>query len=240
MTLILTELSDLGVAMAADTAATNVILEKRSLHFQASDNHVTKLYPIRKLSAGISFYGFGKVGQQRTDHWLTEFIQWNESQHLSLGSFGLALCKELNCVFRPELNPELQVFPSGFHLAGFEESDNGGPAAYEIGSQTKMWGCLRKYPHSDCEPLSSRPLFTGGDPDLCKKAKELRNSSPMIRNIEGESKGTVQSSDDLRTRCEYLRSLFITVFQSNQDQRIPGPVTTLSISSKGIEDYETR
>jgi hypothetical protein len=134
----------------------------------------------------------------------------------------LALCNELNNLLPPERTREIQCFSAGFDLAGFEENQNGkGSVAYRVSNGRKLWGCMKRYPISDSKPLSEKPLLTGGDPTLCNKAIEIHECSRMTKD------------DDLKTQCEYMRSLITTVLQSNS------PVTVPSISDTRIEDYET-
>jgi hypothetical protein len=225
--------------MAADTSAKNVVPEKGGgFRLHAADNHVTKLYPICKLSAGIAFYGIGLIGDKRTDQWTAEFIRRNESNYGSLDSFGRALSDELNNIFSPAQAPELLVFHTGFHLAGYEELANGsGPALYHIDHGTKRWGYTKRYPMWDSKPLSSRPLFTGGDSDLCKKVRELRDGNVGPKSLTEPC----LDNDYLRIRCDYLRFLISHTYRmTNQDQWIDAPVTTLSISVDGIQKYEER
>lgn len=114
MTLIITELSSFGIAMAADSAitTTNSISGLASLHPRAAN----KLQMIRYLNAGISCWGIGSLNGIGTDAWLSQFI--NQNSHLkTLADFAVALANELNKLNIPR---SIGLNNLGFHLAGFE------------------------------------------------------------------------------------------------------------------------
>jgi hypothetical protein len=114
MTLILTELSSVGIAMAADSAIS---------YFEPNGNiqHVDhkgwkKLLWVSRIGAGVSYWGFvGKVTSQRFDEWLDYRIRSHNYHDLrSLADF---LAEELNTKCRNQpLEPNVCV---GIHVAGF-------------------------------------------------------------------------------------------------------------------------
>jgi len=85
MTLVLTELSLLGIAMAADSAVTTPSLTpNRQRIFPRVLIGVTKLFPIHKLQAGVCAWGLGQISAIDTDVWLKNFIVSNEDRYSAL------------------------------------------------------------------------------------------------------------------------------------------------------------
>ena len=238
MTLILTELSEHGVAMAADTALTKkVVLEGGKSEYHVSYEAV-KLQPIRELSAGISFHGIGLLGDTRTDEWIADFIKRNARSHDSMKSFGDALANELSSK-KPPIKDTL-----GFHLAGFAQVENDRyPTVYKIiNAPDGKFQCYHsESPHKYLKG-AHKPL-RGGEDAIYAKAFEILENWLKIPSF-GEEPFHMPYPDNLRMRAEYLRFQIVMVSDiyllSNQVPLIGGPVTTLSISPRGIEDYETR
>src|SRR5918992_3048508 len=115
MTLILTELTAHGIAMAADSMVTSTYLATGLSH--TSPDAAVKLQVVQHLGAGISCWGMGEINGVPTDNWLTNFITQN-TNCTSLGSFATALANELNTTVEPNPAGESRL---GFHLAGFED-----------------------------------------------------------------------------------------------------------------------
>lgn len=115
MTLVLTELSPLGITMAADSAVTITNVHTGLSHVQ--NNAARKLQTIPYLNAGISCWGMGAINGIPTDQWLANFITANSVIN-TLGGFATSLEHELNQLIPPNPNP--QHVRLGFHLAGYE------------------------------------------------------------------------------------------------------------------------
>jgi len=129
MTLVLTELSRHGIAMAADTALTLNTPSYDTRHSSPRVYHgAVKLQRVPTITAGISVCGAGKVGVVDADIWLREFVQREEENYTNLESFANLLMNELNRIIDPE--PYAQM---GFHLAGFAEDL---PCFYHIHNKT--------------------------------------------------------------------------------------------------------
>jgi len=118
MTLIITELTEFGIAMVADSAVT---IEEKTPSGGTIPRVLygaQKLQMIPYLSAGISVWGLGTImtpaGSVSTDVWIADFIQ----RHIDTQSID---------EFASELASELQqvvgnvTTPMGFHLAGYVE-----------------------------------------------------------------------------------------------------------------------
>lgn len=114
MTLILTELSPLGIAMAADSAVT-FANPATGLRY-ALPNNANKLQVIPYLNAGISCWGIGQISAKPTDDWLADFIEANTAIS-KLGDFANALSEELNKKAPKNADGANHL---GFHLAGYE------------------------------------------------------------------------------------------------------------------------
>ena len=127
MTLILTELSPFGIAMAADSAVT-FSNTRTGLSF-AQPNVAKKLQPIPYLRAGISCWGMGEISGISTDQWVSNFIDSNSSL-TTLQGFAEELADQLNSHIPPNTTAENRL---GFHLAAFEDY-NGAliPSFYHI------------------------------------------------------------------------------------------------------------
>lgn len=115
MTLILTELSSLGIVMSADSAVTRTQTTSGLSH--VVPNHANKLQTVPYLNAGISCWGMGSINGISTDQWLANFINRNSSIK-SLQTFAQTLSNELNTNLPS--NPSV-VSRLGFHLAGYED-----------------------------------------------------------------------------------------------------------------------
>jgi len=133
MTLVLTEISPFGIAMAADSAVT---ITRKMLDGKPVTRVLTgvrKLQAIEKLEAGISMWGAGDIGGTDSDIWLDQFIRARQNEYYSLESFATLLQNELrNYIPRIDMNenPEGTI---GFHLAGFVDlNGRRAPTFYHI------------------------------------------------------------------------------------------------------------
>jgi len=116
MTLLITEMSEFGIAMVADSAVTCVERLPSGQSFPRVLNGALKLQMIPHLNAGVSVWGLGTLptnsGQVATDIWLHDFIQ-QHSRVATLDEFALTLTTELQ-----EIAGNIQE-PLGLHLAGY-------------------------------------------------------------------------------------------------------------------------
>jgi hypothetical protein len=236
----MTELSKYGIAMAADSAVTQETYSydtsqlKHRIYLGAR-----KLRPIPKISAGISIWGNGKVGYVDTDIWIKEFISREEKNYSSLADFADHLTRKLN-----EIGGSTSGSPTlGFHLAGYQKAQNGKfSCCYQIfdGFKEGFRNQLAKPPRNYS---GYRPeIIRGGDYFLGAKLFDLQD-----RYLSGLRKAgliSVPYPEDLKMRAEYLRFQIVHISHlyrlSSRFPFIGGPVTTLTISSRGIQEYETR
>jgi len=117
MTLVLTELSSFGIAMATDSAVT--ITDTETGHVHVEPNKAKKLQVIHQLKAGFSCWGLGTINGKPTDVWMKDFIESNESI-TELKDFAFELETQLNIQVPQNVSGQPRL---GFHLAGFEILD---------------------------------------------------------------------------------------------------------------------
>lgn len=131
MTLIITELSHFGIAMAADTAETVNSRNIRGLIEDRAFFGLTKLLHIQKLQAGISYWGWAKMPPSSesgvwVDWWLRAFLAENINNYNTIEDLAKLLEKELQKIVPPLSETELELMPygnGGMHLAGFVDKD---------------------------------------------------------------------------------------------------------------------
>ena len=117
MTLIITEVSEYGIAMVADSVVTIEEVTPSGTRMKVSDT-AQKLQYIPQLEASISMWGLGTInastGQVSTHSWISEFIH-RQRDIESIDDFAGQLCEELQKV----VGDTGQAL--GFHLAGYVE-----------------------------------------------------------------------------------------------------------------------
>ena len=137
MTLIITELHSFGyergIAMAADTALTQTSKSVDGLIEDRAFFGLTKLLPVPKLRAGISYWGWTKMPPTSTggvwmDWWLSHFLHNKEGDYNSISELAALLEKELQMLIPPLTEQEIENGESeksgGIHLAGFGDEGN--------------------------------------------------------------------------------------------------------------------
>lgn len=120
MTLILTELSEAGIAMAADSAITYRDQQGRSI--QKAQTNWLKLLKVPSVNAAVSYWGsVGAVTQKRFDRWIQQLI--NTRSYNTVSSLADCIASELNqaCGGRPLLEKDCV----GVHVAGYAPWSDG-------------------------------------------------------------------------------------------------------------------
>jgi hypothetical protein len=129
MTLILTELSQAGIAMAADSAISKWSNGKLRTQDQQSWE---KLLRVPRIKAGISYWGsIGLISKnERFDDWLKRRIE--DRSYTDLRSFADYLAEEMNQAVNNK--PLANKHEVGIHVAGFERGQDGvsRPSFYHI------------------------------------------------------------------------------------------------------------
>ena len=248
MTLVLTQLNQHGIAMAADSAVTSTVpmpgggTTHRVLH------GVRKLQMITHLQAGISCWGMGTINRTPTDIWIQDFVARYQGTTPDLQSFVDRLAQELNNIFPPR-SPN-----SGFHVAGYVNTPTGNlPAFYHVHNGTSDYfpGINPDIFNANLDrgptvyPPGHFGITRNGDYRLYAHFFDYLyrfiNSLPVDPNFAGVQ---IPSPDNLYTHAKLLRLQiqFVSGLYdvSNLVPGIGGPITILGIGPNGFEFFETR
>jgi hypothetical protein len=251
MTLILTEIGPLGIAMATDSAVTLTDVSGASW---AVPSAAKKLQLVSSLNAGISCWGLGQIGTTATDVWLSDFIRRHD-RTASVETLARSLASELN----PILGPNSDGNPrAGFHIAGFLHDDLGeaaslfhvhdGPsselAARGITVDSHVFNANHDIPPARTRAAISRGqhlIVRNGDyrlyAELFQKLEELFASIRPLGIF-------IPRPGQLLDRTEYLIFQIRTVAEiyrlSNLVPGIGGAIPFLAISQAGIHTHGVR
>jgi len=248
MTLILTEISNFGIAMAADSAVTD-ITNRRVL------TGVRKLQFIDKLKAGISVWGKGMINNTPTDVWLQDFINSQITNYESLYDFAILLQNKLRNHITPINVQNHPLGTIGFHLAGFVNyQGNPTPTFYHIHngiSQTLSARGITVNPeivnaNHDLPPeMAQRILSAGGmyltrNGDFTIYAALFQHLDAFLKNLSRYGILTIPDSRNLLERAEWLKFQIRTMSElyrlSNLHlPTIGGKIDTLLITPSGID-----
>jgi hypothetical protein len=111
VTIILTELSPAGIAMAADSA---ISLMRNGRVTTKDQKYWTKLVKVPHLNAAVSYWGAIGLVNARFDEWLRRKINESKS-HTELDSFANFIATEMN----KAASDKPVEYPIGVHVAGF-------------------------------------------------------------------------------------------------------------------------
>lgn len=164
MTLVLTELSEVGIAMAADSAM--AMLEGDKIKKRNQDQWC-KLLHVPSITAAISYWGWvGKVTTKQFDLWLKGVIQ-AEKYH-DLASFADCLADALNeaCHWKPLADG----YEVGIHVAGYAPWPDGErrPVFYHV--HNGHGTILTKHTYDDS---SGKPVLVRVDPEWVSDPRKL-------------------------------------------------------------------
>jgi len=129
MTLILTELSPLGIVMVGDTAITYENLMPDRTFQSRSLNGITKVIPVSKINAGISYWGwthidnFNDIKGIPIDWWINTLLMENHDHYQNINELAEILLENLREKIPPMTEEELVEFEygnGGIHLAGYD------------------------------------------------------------------------------------------------------------------------
>lgn len=259
MTLILTELSRFGIAMAADSAVTFQETLPEGDTIPRVLLGVRKLQPIPKLNAGISVWGLGEIEEISTDIWLANIIRTKEEEYNSINEFAILLQNELRRHI-PDIDvsrPENQLGTIGFHLAGFVEwEEQSTPTFYHIHngiSQDPSRRGISIYPRKvnashDLPPQLAREHIDHGvwyitrNGDYQLYANLFGYLGNFFLGLAEQTEIVIPYSISLEDRAKWLKfqiKMMADLYAfSNRGSVIGGDVATLTISSQGIESYD--
>jgi len=255
MTLILTEISNLGIAMAADSAVTQMIVKPNGSTTYRVLTGVHKLQVIDKLNAGISVWGQGTINNTPTDIWLQDFINTQRVNYNSLSDFANLLQNELRRHIQP-IN--VSTDPNGtlgFHLAGFVNySGAPTPTFYHIhnGQSTALSSrgitinpSIINANH-DLPPniaqqlLSPTTTYITRNGDFQIYAALFQYLNAFLQNLSQYHNLTIPHIRDLRENAEWLKFQIRTMselysFSNLHLPTIGGKIDTLLITPQGID-----
>lgn len=252
MTLVLTEISQYGIVMGADSAVTcptrlpNGQTGKRVLI------GVHKLIPIPYLQAGVSCWGYGQIDNFETDIWLNDFILRHRDQNQTLQTFATLLQDELNTITQPNQSGQAEA---GFHLAGF--------VYIEGRLQPDFWhihnGHSQYFTSIDPHVFNANHDLAGaiqsGSYDHNNPYFICRNGDYLFyaawwQSFENLLNSTLRQSNiniprlSLEGRAEYIRFQIRTISQiydmSTLLPSIGGKISTLTIDPNGIHSFDIR
>ncbi len=262
MTLVMTEVSTYGVAMAADSAVT------------FPDNRVyvgaQKLLPVPQINAGLSIWGRGDVNGTAADTWLQKFIQDDVTNGMTLLNVAEILVDKLNNEFGGPINDRM-----GIHVGGFDEQSGiRGPAFYHLHNGHFHFefrnGSYNLVPdenppirelrvHQDHPPR----IYTGDNFPVPTRNGDFSifgilydQLNPILNTIQSSTGFSFPYPPGLAARGEYLR-FWINIARdlyrlSNfrvrvlpqpataGDAGIGGPISVLTVSSDGIQSFYTK
>lgn len=251
MTLVITEISRHGIAMAADSTVTELGKTPRAI-----PNAVKKLHRIDRLRAGISFWGLGAISDQAsnsstpTEEWIAEFLAKDESADLS--RFVKSLAAKLNELLGPSALGKSRI---GFHVAGHEMfEDNLCPSFYHVHDgpsstldpdgnriDPKRINPNHDHPPGDCSSKATgknRLIIRNGD--FRVYATLFSVVEPLFRMLEAAGTISFPKDDSLRCRADYLVfqiEMISRIYQlSNRIPTIGGRIDCLTLSSRAIEE----
>ena len=262
MTLVMTEVSTYGVAMAADSAVT---FPNNRVYVGAQ-----KLLPVPQINAGLSIWGRGSVNGADADTWLKDFIQNDVRSEMTLLDMAGTLVDRLNNAFSGPINDRM-----GIHVGGFDER-NGvrGPAFYHIHNGHFRFdlgnGTIEEVPEEDPPIRELRvhedhppQIYTGDNFPIPTRNGDFSifgilydQLNPILNNIQNSTGFRFPFPSSLAARGEFLR-FWINIARelyrlSNArlrvlpqpatagDAGIGGPISVLTIASDGIQSFYTK
>lgn len=256
MTLILTEISNFGIAMAADSAVTErVVMPNGNITYRVLTG-VRKLQVIDKLNAGISVWGEGVINNTPTDIWLQDFIDRQRANYNSLFDFAILLQNELRLHIAPINVQNNPLGTIGFHLAGYDNHQgNPTPTFYHIHNGQSQALSARGItvnpaivnanhdlpPNLVLQNLSqiNQPI-TIRNGDFTIYAALFQHLNTFLQALFQYRNLTIPHSRDLRERAEWLKFQITTMSElyrlSNLHlPTIGGKIDTILITPQGVD-----
>jgi hypothetical protein len=268
MTLIITELSSLGIIMVGETAETVDCLAPDYTIQERSFVGLIKVIPVQKLQAGLSYWGWAKIPPQENkdgiymDWWLQNFVSQRASEYDSIEALAKLLEKELR-KFVPNMTDkeleELHWGNGGIHLAGFVSKDGNNLPCF--------WSIHNGFSHTnkeadpqtvnacyDCEPAkfdTGTAIFRNGEIEAYSQFFDAH----LAKYLEEVQKkyGILMPYPSLGSRAEFWAAQikFISALYeasgyvggkglTRLTKMIGDQVTTLTINEKGIVSYFTK
>ena len=265
MTLVLSEISKFGIAMAADSAITfRELLPSGNSRLRVVMG-AKKLQVIPKINAGISTWGQGsvRVGDDviQMDTWIENFIAEKEDDYDSLESFANLLESEARNYIQPIDVSQYPWGTVGFHLAGFVDYEgdstptfyhihNGRSQALEMRGEIvddpSVVNANHDFPPSFARAFSERLLWyrtRNGDLRIYNRLFGILEA--FLRKLERESQIVIPYPTSITDRARWLKFQIKTMaelyeFSNLRTKVIGGDIATLMISAEGTIDFYER
>ncbi len=261
MTLILTEVSNFGIAMAADSAVTIPVINAHGDRQYRVLMGVNKLQVIEKLNAGIAIWGLAELTIEHDqkidiDVWLRDFIQSERTNYNSLSDFATLLQNRIRNYVDPIDAVQRPLGNIGFHLAGFVEYEghqtptfyhihNGRSQALEARG-THIDPTIINANH-DLPPNLTQQVFAQGQAYLTRNgdftiyAALFNHIGQFLQGLSQYGGLTIPQSRNLKERAEWLRFQIKTMSElyrlSNLHlPTIGGKIDTLLITPNSVDD----
>ena len=268
MTLIITELSHLGIIMVGETAQTVECLAPNHTIQERSFVGLVKVIPVPELRAGLSYWGWAKIPPQESkdgiymDWWLQNLASQRANEYNSIEALAKLLEKELREIIPKITDEQLEEFHwgnGGIHLAGFVKTNgNDLPCFWSIHngfsqSNNELDPHIVNA-HYDVPPQKfdeGTAIFRNGDIDVYSQFFDSHLTN-YLQEVQAKF-GIVIPYPDLNSRAEFWAAQikFISALYeasgylgrqglSRMTKVVGDQVTTLTITEKGIASYFTR
>jgi hypothetical protein len=196
MTLLLTECSQAGIVMAADSAITSI--DRKGRIVEVDQQGWMKVLKAPKVCAAVGYWGFiGKIYSRRFDEWLTNAI--NRIADADLPSFASALAKALNsaCGNQPLADGECV----GLHVGGFHPWDDGKRRAFFFHIHNgpgfiEVEHVIQPLPHND-RLVEVRPRLVTGPRVLFEPHQDFpKEGISLEENLNALRRGHITRNGD--------------------------------------------
>jgi hypothetical protein len=124
MTLVVSDISSLGVIMVGDSAIT----QKKNDGSEEVIPGAVKVQYSSATNIGLAMWGFANVGNKMLDHWIADFINNSIRTNDSVEKVGQEIATQLNSILSTSGNPWKEMV-CGIHVAGYR---NGLPCLFHV------------------------------------------------------------------------------------------------------------
>jgi hypothetical protein len=198
MTLILTDISNHGVVMAADTAESIEADTESGRKLRVSFG-MKKLQRFLNLPGMVATWGIGKIGHTPTDLWMEDFIT-RHGHIASLEKAAYTLRSTVQKLHGAAGAPEL-----GFRVSGYES--RGGrpmPVSYKISNYDLHGGALPEFEVSRQTRFSNLDHKPWSTADGDTTYYRLAATPDFLERLQADSISNPVPADSLRSRADLL------------------------------------
>ncbi len=253
MTLVLTEISRYGIVMGADSTVTYETQLPTGERVSRILIGFQKLFPIPYLKAGVSCWGYGRIGNVDTDIWLNDFIQRHEGRVGTLREFAICLQDELRII----IGPRSGQGECGFHLAGFAEERgllvpdfwhiHNGASEYFRDVDATIFNANHDLAEAKAlgryDPNNPNIIYITRNGDYQFYAVWWENFEEVVDEFL-RAQGIQVPKPSLQGRIEYVRFQIRSISEiyrmSTRLPSIGGEISTLAIDTSGICSFNRR